>query len=854
MDIFQIDELTDEMMDLCGDNFYDFLQVSLNKDLCELFRVQAIRDISSLSSITIDQIIDILTVDVTDLNNLRKSLGFVTTDGHFHLRLGHRNRLERLLALVKSKNNSINQNIRLSNKTTKDQFQEKLLELWKQTPSSTKETNIPILFPWITNIFKNLEKTKNKYNYDDNIREFALLIFIFGGRNCYELLRLNLPAALPHSSNLELLIRNQEFKMVECEFRFHLLKEYSRSSNSNYIFVAEDATRSIPCVDYDASSNTFIGFSSPLINGLPQSSFFRTESFDDLKDWFDNTDRSKFINLYMAKSLTPSVPPIILSAYGSNNKFEAIDVIKRWLYIYNQSLNQGVRVVGFSTDGDSRYLKAMRLCSHFFAQLPNFNFFKNNDQFNIKIPEQWTWFFMNQQQMFLFMQDPIHVLTKLRNRLLSQVANLKMGDYSIDLHDLINLVETRSKIEHNLIKSDVNPKDRQNFSSCLRISSEAVLNLLNEDSDSKGTYVYLKLLNLIVSGFIDKSASIEERLYDIWTVVFICRLWFSWVQYLDINNIKQKNNNNNNNNFQSKKKLKQRTFITKPTFWCIEINAHTLIYIILLVIKKELPIEALNTFGFNSQICESTFRTARSLSGSFSSITNFSVKSFLKRCEKISVINSIKGRSNHMGVHNFKFPEHHKNKNNLYNYSINNNRQLNITEHDIEKIINSAFETAKKYVSMVNMAPLLRNKNIYSLVESSKFVKAVLRKSCSTIVDYTDGDDSDKDSDDDEFEEDEVDPVAFDDEEQIPNMADEEEEEEDDDEGYILSNSLSHISQQNFKGCRIYDKINRQQIQKYFRINIDSSIKYIHKQTACWSLTTSKSRLSNDRLERVKGR
>jgi hypothetical protein len=160
------------------------------------------------------------------------------------------------------------------------------------------------------------------------------------------------------------------------------------------------------------------------------------------------------------------------------------------------------------------------------------------------------------------MQDPIHVLTKLRNRLLSQVVNLKMGDYSINLQDLINLFETRSKIEHNLIKSDVNPKDRQKY-----------------------------------------------------------------------------------------------------------------------------------------------------------------VKSFLKRCEQISVMNSIKARSNHMRVHNFKFPEHHKNKNNSYNYSINNNRQLNITEHGIEKIINSAFETAKKYVSMVNMAPLLRNKKIYSLVELSKFVQ-----------------------------------------------------------------------------------------------------------------------------------
>jgi hypothetical protein len=217
-------------------------------------------------------------------------------------------------------------------------------------------------------------------------------------------------------------------------------------------------------------------------------------------------------------------------------------------------------------------------------------------------------------------------------------------------------------------------------------------------------------------------------------------------------------------------------------------------------------------------------------------------------------MNSIKGRGNHMGVHNFKFPEYHKNKNSLYNYSINNNRQLNITEHDIEKIINSAFETAKKCVSMVNMTPLLRNKKIYSLVELSKFVKAVLNKSCSKIVDYTDGDDSDKDSDDDEFEDDEIDSAVFDDEEQIPNMTDEEEEEENDDERNILSNSLSHISQQDFKGCRIYDKINRQQMQKYFRINIDSSIKYIHKQTACWFLTTSKNRLSNDRLERVKGR
>ena len=79
--------------------------------------------------------------------------------------------------------------------------------------------------------------------------------------------------------------------MIEFEFRFNLLEEYSQINNSNYIFVAEDATTSIPCIDYDAQSNSFIEFSSPLVNGLPQSKFFQTENFKELKKWFDELDK-----------------------------------------------------------------------------------------------------------------------------------------------------------------------------------------------------------------------------------------------------------------------------------------------------------------------------------------------------------------------------------------------------------------------------------------------------------------------------------------------------------------------------------------------------------------------------------
>ncbi|CAF1513898.1 unnamed protein product, partial [Adineta steineri] len=170
---------------------------------------------------------------------------------------------------------------------------------------------------------------------------------------------------------------------MEGKFRFQLLQDYVESNKCNYVFVAEDATSSISRIDYDATLNSFIGFSAPLVNGVPQSNFFQTENFEQLELWFNDIDKAKFINLYMLKSLTLSAPPFILSAYGSNNKAKAIEILRRWLFIHDQCLIQGVHVIGFSSDADARYLRAMRLCSRFFATLPNFNIFKHNAPYHV---------------------------------------------------------------------------------------------------------------------------------------------------------------------------------------------------------------------------------------------------------------------------------------------------------------------------------------------------------------------------------------------------------------------------------------------------------------------------------------
>ncbi|CAF5047312.1 unnamed protein product, partial [Rotaria magnacalcarata] len=94
---------------------------------------------------------------------------------------------------------------------------------------------------------------------------------------------------------------------------------------------------------------------------------------------------------------------------------------------------------------------------------------------------------------------------------------------------------------------------------------------------------------------------------------------------------------------------------------------------------------------------------------------NFSVKSFLKRCEKISIINSIKSRGGQIGDYQFYFPQHHKNHKETYNYPKDHINELNLTEIDIEIIIKNAFEEAKNL---------------------STFTRTILNRSSSKIIDY----------------------------------------------------------------------------------------------------------------------
>lgn len=83
-------------------------------------------------------------------------------------------------------------------------------------------------------------------------------------------------------------------------------------------------------------------------------------------------------------------------------------------------------------------------------------------------------------------------------------------------------------------------------------------------------------------------------------------------------------------------------FITSNCYLCIELNAHALINIC--TNFRENPILTNDMFLphlFSSQTCEKTFRATRSMTTTYSTVVNYSIKDIIRRLDRITNINNI---------------------------------------------------------------------------------------------------------------------------------------------------------------------------------------------------------------------
>ena len=72
--------------------------------------------------------------------------------------------------------------------------------------------------------------------------------------------------------------------------------------------------------------------------------------------------------------------------------------------------------------------------------------------------------------------------------------NFLMGNQHANISHLIQPIDNHSKIDHILTISDVWPKDKQNYSSCEKISNDTVLSILKKIPNSEATQAYLQVI------------------------------------------------------------------------------------------------------------------------------------------------------------------------------------------------------------------------------------------------------------------------------------------------------------------------------------------------------------------------
>lgn len=418
--------------------------------------------------------------------------------------------------------------------------------------------------------------------------------------------------------------------------------------------------------------------------------------------------------------------------------------------------------------------------------------------------------------------------------MLSSTATLLMGNQSVSINILRQIASSSSKLFHGMVSSDLNPRDHQNYGSCVRISRDEIFRALENIDKANATMIYIKLLRSIIDAYIETSTSLLDRVFHAWTSVFISRLWLLWIEKMgkrQLDNLFIKLTKDSNE-YDNLPKSSAQYFLTPQAVYSIELNAHCLIFLILLVIEGKLPEEVLRVDQFHSQTCESIFRSARALSSNLFAGVNFTVHQFLNLSDKLSLFQKIRNQHEQIPSGTLRFPMHHKNK---QSHSFPGPSNMKIpTQTEIEQTVVRAFSKATDYLEQVGVMKILSRNKLYDMVGLNDYARVLFEE--KGILDHfsqENGDDEDDEC-----------PIDGSD-------ANHDDDDDDDVFNVLRYPDDQCTSQPTIRTIRVCDSVPPHLFQSYFKVRINSKEKFIHKSTACWVLTEQNRKLSADRTKRV---
>lgn len=237
-------QLPDDLFSYENDKFFDFVHRFAGDIEAEILQIQRIKNARLL--LLVPDVFSFLELECEALVNLKQRACFLTTDKRVVVKPGIKFNVELFIELVrrKSLSSGINKSSLFSSNTSTTSLSDPL-EAGRGSPiifNAQRSDSSPktFVYTFIDNLVKNLNRSKNHYEYNLPVQKFASALHILAGTNTYEYLRINLPGSLPAITTLEGYNRTIDRPLKECEFRFEAMKEYLRLIDSRYIFAVSE--------------------------------------------------------------------------------------------------------------------------------------------------------------------------------------------------------------------------------------------------------------------------------------------------------------------------------------------------------------------------------------------------------------------------------------------------------------------------------------------------------------------------------------------------------------------------------------------------------------------------------------
>lgn len=112
------------------------------------------------------------------------------------------------------------------------------------------------------------------------------------------------------------------------------MKAYLSERNAGYdVWLCEDGSGLVSKIQYDQTSDQLIGMVLPLdeSNGCPKRYVYTARDQEEITKFMLHS-KSTHVYIVMAVPLKEGVAPYIFQLFGTDNRFKASDVIKRWNY------------------------------------------------------------------------------------------------------------------------------------------------------------------------------------------------------------------------------------------------------------------------------------------------------------------------------------------------------------------------------------------------------------------------------------------------------------------------------------------------------------------------------------------